>query len=397
MSLSTSGAHGINGDLFVNGLIQGSSISSSNIIVGGNDITTALVNVGSFETTLSNITNGTTSVPKSTLSQNSNYAYNMNIQSNLDNDASNATNWYFGLLSGNSGQVNAASSSVLNYTKSTNQTNLLSSVEINANTSQTTHIKGALTCDTSCNVLGKLTTTGGITIPSGQTLNGISTTTLGYVDATSSIQTQLNNKVALTGSQTISGLKTFSGGVVVSDPGNSPYSLTVSGDVIAYNSCTFGNISNPVQNHNIYGTLAVNQQATFYQKPWFFTGSSIYVKGGYGGVITISGATTISDGLINEFYHLKTTVTTTPILTIPNPSANLVGCELKFFRTQTANAVGLQCATNTNGFIIGSSVITPTFTLGSTGGTSMWYKLFLVCLPNPDVSGSYVWYQTFYM
>lgn len=396
MSLSTSGSHGVNGDLYVNGLIQGSSISSSNIIVNGNDITTALVGVGSFETTLSNITNGTTTVPKASLATNANFAYNMNIQSNLDNDASNATNWYFGLLSGNSGQVNAASSSVLNYTKSTNTTNLWSTVEINANTSQTTHIKGALTCDTSCNILGKLTASGGITIPSTQTLNGISTTTLGYLDATSSIQTQLNNKVALTGSQTINGLKSFSGGVVITDPGNASYSLTVSGDVLAYNSCTFGNYANPVQNHTIYGTLAVNQQATFYQKPWFFTGSSVYVKGGYGGVVTISGATTISDGMIYEIYHLKTTVATTPILTIPNPNAGLVGCELKFFRTATANAVGIQCAINTNGFIIGSNVITPTFTLGSTGGSSMWYKLFLVCLPNPDAAGSYVWYQTYY-
>ena len=54
------------------------------------------------------------------------------------------------------------------------------------------------------NVEGTTKLDGNITIPSGRTLNGISTTTLSYLDATSSIQTQLNNRLPLAGG-TLSG------------------------------------------------------------------------------------------------------------------------------------------------------------------------------------------------
>jgi len=411
MSLSTSGGHGINGDLFVNGLIQGSTISGSTIVVSGNDITNAILGVGAFETTLSGIVSGSTSVPKATLAQNSNFAYNMNIQNNLDNDPTNSSNWYFGLVNNNSGQVAFEATSSLNYTKSTNQTNIQSNCQINYSPSQTTRIVGTLSCDTSANILGKLTASGGITIPAGQTLNGISTATLGYIDPTSSIQTQLNNKVALTGAQTIAGVKTFTnqavfnGGIVINGNEEETGNLTLSGNLVVAGSntttltgsCTIGQIG------SVFDALTVNI-ATKLKASVFFdtlpylqaTPTMLYLKSGYGGVVTVAAATTLSTSVIYEYYHLKTTVTTTPILTIPDPTVNLVGCEIKFFRTATANAVGLQCATNTNGFIIGSNVITPTFILGSTGGSSMWYKLFLVCLPNPDASGTYVWYQSHY-
>ena len=55
-TLNTIGSHGLNGDLYCNGILSGQTISGSYFVVGGNDITTALVNVGSFETTLTNIT-----------------------------------------------------------------------------------------------------------------------------------------------------------------------------------------------------------------------------------------------------------------------------------------------------------------------------------------------------
>jgi len=320
MSLSTSGSHGLNGDLYCNGTVSATTISGSYIVVGGNDITTALVNVGSFESTLSGIINGSTSVPKANLA-----------------------------------------------TLATNANNIV----------------------------------------------GISSATLSYLDATSSIQTQLNNKVALTGIQTISGSKTFSdkatfnGGIVINGTDEETGSLSISGNLTVYQgyttnlngSCTIGSTG------LTFDTLTVNIPAflkgvvTLSNFPIFqVSGLLDYQKNGYGGVISISGSTTlVTAARLYEFYHIKTTVATTPTLTIPDPAASLVGCELKLFRTATANAVGLQCTTNTNGFIIGSNVITPTFVLGSTGGSSMWYKLFLVCLPNPDEVGTYVWYQTFYM
>lgn len=319
MSLSTSGSHGVNGDLYCNGTVSATTISGSYIVVGGNDITTALVNVGSFEATLSGIINGSTFVPKAT-------------------QATNATN----------------------------ATNIV----------------------------------------------GISTATLSYLDATSSIQTQLNNRVTLTGAQTISGLKTFqdkatfNGGIVINGTDEETGSLTLSGNLTVNQgyatnlngSCTIGSSGLNFDIFTVNLPTSLKGAVTFANFPIFQVSQTLdYQKSGYGGLISISGATTlVTTARLYEFYHIKTTVATTPILTIPDPVGVLVGCELKLFRTATANAVGLQCATNTNGFIIGSNVITPTFVLGSTGGSSMWYKLFLVCLPNPDVAGAYVWYQTAY-
>ena len=319
MSLSTSGAHGVNGDLYCNGTVSATTISGSYIVVGGNDITTALVNVGSFETTLTNITSGATFVPKAT-------------------QATNATN----------------------------ATNIV----------------------------------------------GISTATLSYLDATSSIQTQLNNRVTLTGAQTISGLKsfqdkaTFNGGIVINGTDEETGALTLSGNLTVntgyatnlQGSCTIGTSGINFDTCTIHLPTVFKNSLTLNAFPTVQVNSNLYYqKNGYGGVITIGGPTNlVAINQLSEFYHIKTTVSTTPILTIPDPVGVLVGCEIKLFRTATANAVGLQCATNTNGFIIGSNVITPTFVLGSTGGSSMWYKLFLVCLPNPDVAGAYVWYQTTY-
>ena len=412
MSLSTSGSYGTNGDLYVSGLVQASTISGSHIVVNGNDITTALSNVGSFETTLTNITSGSVYVPKATQALNSNFASNLNIFSNLDSDPTNNTNYYFSLVNGNQGQVGIASSYVLNYTKSTNTTNLWSTVEINTNTSQSTHIKGALTCDTSCNILGKLTATGGITLPSGQTLNNVTPVQLSYLtDVTSSIQTQLSNKVSLAGDQTITGTKifsanaTFNGGITVNGVDNETGALNLNGALTVSNNNTTNltgdcNIGTSYTNHHyVNGFTTFNHAVIFNNKPQYITtGTNYYCKNGYGGIITVDGNVSIAGSSnIYEYYFIKTTVTTTPILTIPDPVYELVGFELKFFRTPaTANAVGLQCATNTNGFIISSNVITPTFTLGSTGGSSMWYKVAFVCLPNPDVAGSYVWFQTMY-
>ena len=95
---------------------------------------------------------------------------------------------------------------------STVSTALTTQINAKANDNSVVHLTGTET------IGGIKTFSNNVTVPS---INNISSTTLGYLDATSSIQTQINAKandnavVHLTGTETIGGIKTFSNNITV--------------------------------------------------------------------------------------------------------------------------------------------------------------------------------------
>ncbi|MEN9946981.1 MAG: hypothetical protein RLZZ293_1367 [Pseudomonadota bacterium] len=112
-------------------------------------------------------------------------------------------------------------------------TALATQIATKANDNAVVHLTGTET------IGGIKTFSNNVTVPS---LNNISSTALGYLDATSSIQTQLNAKansnavVDLTNAQTIAGVKTFSSNVVV------PSLNGITNTVIGYLSGTTSSI-----------------------------------------------------------------------------------------------------------------------------------------------------------
>ncbi len=92
-------------------------------------------------------------------------------------------------------------------------TALTAQIGLKANDNEVVHLTGTET------IGGVKTFSNNVVVPS---LNGISATTLGYLDATSGIQLQINGKanqsavVKLTTDQTIAGIKTFTSNVIVS-------------------------------------------------------------------------------------------------------------------------------------------------------------------------------------
>ena len=213
-----------------------------------------------------------------------------------------------------------------------------------------------------CNQLTGCTLSGTFPLSTGTTIGGVTQSQL------TSLSTISGAIVDIGSTQTITGAKTFSGGITVSsevDTGN----LTVS------------------------GLFSQNKATNLYYTPNAY-GSKIVVATASQNLLT-SGNT----GTIYKWYHISTTyTTTTPTLLLPDPVVALAGVEIYFVRCGAANAVNLQTVSfataNTSNFLISSSStnITPSFTLGST-----WYKVGFVCLLNPDATGTqYAWNQILY-
>ena len=376
-TISTSGEHGINGNLNASGTVSATTLSGTNIIVGGADITSALSSVGTFETTVNNIVSGSQVV---------------GLAGAVKTNALIADNNYYSLLCGPSdgSNVRPYGSPLITFTQTPSVGNNAGAVRLSTNivtlnntSTDTTQIKGALTCDQSVTVTGALNANNGITIASGKTLNGITTATLGYIDPTSSIQTQLNNRVNLSSAQTIAGAKTFSdqttfnGGIVINGSEIDNGSLTINGNT------TLGKT-------DLSSTVTLNGQTVMSSFPNIQVDTYQYLKNQMN-TIGVSANTIYSTASgLYEYNWISTTVTTSPTLTLPAPSANLLGCELKIFRDPAYNNP-VVLTISSGSFIISSAKISPNFTLGTN-----WYKVFFICLQVPGTPLNYAWVQTYF-
>ena len=440
---TNSGVFGVNGNLNIQGGVSASAFAYFDSSGVSHDITTALENVGNYQTEINTINTNISTISGLVATNTSNATSLSGTVSNIISgsqvvlNATNATNlnitnvdtsggpYYLNLASSNatgngavyscskinvdpvdgiigatggfvtplgpviakscnfaSGYITISSSGALVVSgqgslngASSTQVNYISSVSggiVDLSSTQT--IAGAKTFSSACvfssgfstsgetdlgtlSVSGLISANGGLTIPSSQaltvsgTLNGASSTQVNYISSVS------GGIVDLSSTQTIAGAKTFS------------------------SACVFnGNFS--TTSETIVNSLKYNKGSSLYYQP-----------SSYGGIIAVNAAnvklfSVANTGTLNAWYHINTTyITSVPTLVLPDPTAALVGCEIKFVKCNAANnAVYLTTSTPaSSNFLISASAtdISPNFTLGST-----WYKVGFVCLPNPDATNT---------
>jgi len=382
---TTSGIQGINGDLNVSGTLNCPVINAtSKIQINGSDITSALQGVASAEAQIASWVGGN-AIPHATLADTSTLASTITTAVGTSSDG----NIPVALSTAVSGSSSIHTSGNITYNMATATLNVYG-----IHNTGFCNVDGTLSAGQINS--GLINANGGIVIQSGQTLNGISTTTLGYVDPTSSIQTQLNSKVDTSSTQTIGGTKTFSNvvtfnnGINVTGTDNETGNLIVSGSVTSSSLTTNGNAT--IGKSDQSSTTILNGTTVFENLPAYQVDTGIqYFRNAMGSAITLSGNYTYPTSSIYEWNFINTTATNSPILTLPSPSGNLLGCEIKLLRDPASAANPLVLTIASGSFIISSTKVSPNFTLGGS-----WYKLFLVCLQVPGTPLNYAWFQTYY-
>ena len=349
-TISTSGAHGVNGDLYASGTVSATTLSGTNIIIGGSDITTALSAVRETETIVSNIMDET---------KNTAVAIANKIKSTNVSTSSTSYSLLLGDRNAANNNTSVGIATPLNYIPRAAIGNLsylnlvADNINLNDSATDTTNIKGLLTCDQLA------TFNGGVRINGGDF--------------------QIGNL-------TVQGQVSLTGGAITIGDESTPAPITVNGALSVNNGLTV-NSSLILQQREIV-------QMVGYSNPYVVRGVE-YIN------ITSSSVASNSQNLlydatsyISENNWISTQITTSPTLVIPDPVAFLYGCELKFFRDPAFNnTVILKVGSSTGGFLI-SSTTSSTFTLGNSG--TGWFKVFFTCMRDPQVSGKYMWVQTYY-
>ena len=349
-TISTSGAHGVNGDLNASGTVSATTLSGTNIIIGGSDITTALSTVGETETIVSNIMDET---------KNTAVAIANKIKSTNVSTSSTSYSLLLGDRNAANNNTSVGIATPLNYIPRAAIGNLsylnlvADNINLNDSATDTVSIKGLLTCDQLA------TFNGGV---------------------------RINGADFEIGNLTVQGQVSLTGGAITIGEESTPAPITVNGRM---------SVNSPIS-INTDLTLKVRQlhQMVGYSNPYVIRGVE-YIT------ITSSSVTANSQNLlydatsyISENNWISTKITTSPTLVLPDPVPFLVGCELKFFRDPAFNnTVILKVGSSTGGFLV-SSTTSSTFTLGNSG--TGWFKVFFTCMGDPQVSGKYMWVQTYY-
>lgn len=377
-TISTSGSHGINGDLNASGTIKATAIDSTIIKLNGTDITTALTGVADAETKVTNIISGSQAVG---------LANNVNINKLAVGDSS-SYNFTLGSLNGGAGgSAPLETSPNLSYTRNTaygDSLNLSSNlISLNAQTTDSTIIYGQLNAmgatifNSTVDIKGKLTCDAGELETGKLTINGELYQSNGPVSLG-----DLSNAV------TIKGGATVANGLQVNGYANGSQGIVCTG------------ISTS-------GTNILSGSNYFYGNNYWKLNSSATIgsQTDYSSVVTITNANLTNNAnamynnacLYPEYIVLGVQVGTNPSLQIPDPQAGLLGREIKFIRdiaAASANGCILtttSTATSVGGFVV-SGLANPTFQLGNSG--TGWFKVFFVCLLMSD--GKYYWVQSYY-
>jgi hypothetical protein len=221
-------------------------------------------------------------------------------------------------------------------------TTVINSISTKANDSDVVHKSGSEL------IYGVKTFSDNIIVPS---INGISNTSLSYLDATSSIQTQLNSKantnsvVDLSTTQTIGGIKTFSNNITISSINNITnttlgYLDATSSIQTQINSKVGSSTSNTFTNTNVF------QQV----------GESINT---YGSIVSNTITINFNNGLIYIATPANTTNNSLVISNVPSGTNKSYTFTL-IFDVSINKAFINQVNVNSNG------LVTPKFIGGST-------------------------------
>jgi len=356
---STSGYHGINGDLNVTGTVTASTISGNHVIVNGSDITSALTLIGETESTVADIMSGAKFVglagavkTNSLVSDNNHYSLlcGPSDGSNVRPYGSDSLIFTQTPQAGNDrGNLEVKTSMVTLNTLATDTTDIKGRLTVDG----TTHFKEITTFDASVRANGGISiTNNGINVTNG----GLSTT---------------NGGVSITNGD----INITNGSITVTD------GITVYGTSNITGLKTHGNIT--MDNYLIFKPDATPNPITL----------------GYSNLISVSSTSASIIGTGGVFYQtnvLALTVDTNPDITIPDASLYLLGQEIRFFRDPLQSSANAACklkvSNNCGGFIVSNTPGTNTFQLGNSG--TGWFKAFFQCIMLSD--SKYYWVQTYY-
>jgi len=396
--VTTSGVHGINGDLYANGTITASTINASTAVqINGVDITESLQNVAATEAQVASWAGGS-AVPHATLSDTSTVA-------NKIKSADGPTS--VGIVPIALSTLRSGDSSVLT---SGNFNFNLSTVTMGVYNARITHncdIDGTTT------LLSQLHADGGILIPAGQSLicNGPLYANGGESEIeTLSVSGALNQSGgnAVLGSSstnllTVNSTSTFVNGITTNGLLSCPGGLVVSGNPVDGRNQSF------VANTGAYIKVGCEIEGNVYQygsNYWKrvksnnmgFMPDYQFVVTIYPGVLTNNFNPMYNNACyMPEYTVLAVQVSTNPSLQVADPQSGLQGREMKFIRDiMPASTNGCLLVTTSTGGTVGgfivSGVATSTFQLGNSGNG--WFKAFFVCLQMSD--SKYYWVQTYY-
>jgi hypothetical protein len=375
-TISTSGAHGVNGDLNASGTVSATTLSGTNIIVGGSDITSALSAVGTFETTVNNIVSGSqavglaTKITTAAVSSTSATPYPLIFGSSNTN-----TN---PLQSDNLTYIprdTFAHKSVLNLgcNSVTLGSSLSDTVLVTGSmvVQSVTEFTGASTFDSDVTVTGKLFCNGGEAETGTLTVTGALTQSGGAVQLGGSA----SDAITIKGAATVQGGLTLTSNINQTSGTSSLLGLTIKGGCTMDNYITFKPNSTPNPITKDYSILYSITSGSL-------TSNTMSIIGG--------------GGLFYQTNVLSLQVATNPIITIPDASQYLLGQEIRFYRDPlqpVANAAcQLKVSASTGGFIVSSTPGVQTFQLGNSG--TGWFKVFFQCIMLSD--NKYYWIQTIY-
>lgn len=376
-TISTSGAHGVNGDLSASGTVKAGALDAPIIKLNGNDISSALSGVADTETKVNNIISGSqavgvaTKITTSTVSSTSTSSYGLIFGSNNTNtNPLQADTLYYTpkqTLGGKSclnlgSQVVLLGADTVNDSIQVNGTLLVNNTSdfVGAATFEdTVEIKGKLTCRAGEAETGTLTVTGALTQSGGAIQLGGSS-----ADA-----------VTINGAATVANGLTLTSNINQTSGTSSLLGLTIKGGCTMDNYITFKPNATPNPITKDYSIL------------YSITSGSLSSN-----AMSIIGG----GGLFYQTNVLSLQVATNPIITIPDASQYLLGQEIRFYRDPlqpVANAAcQLKVSASTGGFIVSSTPGVQTFQLGNSG--TGWFKVFFQCIMLSD--NKYYWIQTIY-
>jgi hypothetical protein len=375
-TISTSGSHGINGDLNASGTVSATTLSGTNIIVGGSDITSALSAVGTFESTVNDIISGAQAVGVATKITTSNVSATSANQYNLifGNTTSNALPyqtdnlWYVPKqIISNKSVLNLGSNRVYLGTALTDLTEVYGTFAVDS----TSHFIGAAVFDDTVEIKGKLTCRAGEAETGTLSITGALTQSGGAIQLGASAA----DAVTINGAATVANGLTLTSNINQTSGTSSLLGLTIKGGCTMDNYITFKPNSTPNPITKDYSIL------------YSITSGSLASN-----TMSIIGG----GGLFYQTNVLSLQVATNPIITIPDASQYLLGQEIRFYRDPlqpVANAAcQLKVSASTGGFIVSSTPGVQTFQLGNSG--TGWFKVFFQCIMLSD--NKYYWIQTIY-
>ena len=387
-TISTSGSHGINGDLNTSGTVKAGALDAPIIKLNGTDISTALSGVAATETKVNNIISGTqavglaTKITTTTVSSTSTNNYKLIFGSNSTNTNPLQTdNLYYTpkqTLGGKS-CLNLGAQVVLLGADPVND-----SIQVNGTllVNDTSDFIGAVTFEGEVEIKGKLTCDMGELVTGALTVNGALSQSNGAVTLGDLVNPTTNNV-------SIKGAATCSNGLTISGLANGSQGLVVNAGI------------------STSGTNIISGSNYFYGDSYWKINSSstIGTNSNNSSVVTItsSNLTNNANAMYNnacffpEYIVLAVQVATNPSLQIPDPQAGLLGREIKLIRDIGAtSANGCILTTTTTASSVGGFVVSgsanPTFQLGNTG--TGWFKAFFICLQMAD--NKYYWVQSYY-